>query len=128
MLLGGAHAYKTKKALKNPFLDQSTLVLREHACREELRLNGRLAPALYLGVVAMAATLAAQMRSAEPLGADEEGPVVRCRPLPQAAVEQRGAPGRLVCATATAGRSAADRDPCGAARRGIVDRLTSLAG
>ena len=31
------------------------------------------------------AALAAQMRSAEPLGADEESAVVRCRPLPQAA-------------------------------------------
>lgn len=53
VLVGVAYAYKIKKALKNPFLDQSTLALREHACHEELRLNGRLAAALYLGVVAI---------------------------------------------------------------------------
>ena len=53
VLVGAGDAYKIKKALSNPFLDQSNLALREHACREELRLNGRLAPALYLGVVAV---------------------------------------------------------------------------
>jgi uncharacterized protein len=53
VIVGAGYAYKIKKALRNPFLDQSTLALREHACREELRLNGRLARALYLGVVAI---------------------------------------------------------------------------
>jgi uncharacterized protein len=53
VLVGAVHAYKIKKALKNAFLDQSTLPLREHACHEELRLNGRLAAGLYLGVVAL---------------------------------------------------------------------------
>lgn len=47
------HAYKIKKALKNAFLDQSTLALRRHACEEELRLNGRLARGLYLDVVVL---------------------------------------------------------------------------
>jgi uncharacterized protein len=51
VLLAGGHAYKIKKALKNEFLDYSALALRRHACEEELRLNRRLAPDLYLCVV-----------------------------------------------------------------------------
>jgi uncharacterized protein len=46
-------AYKLKKALQTSYLNQSTLALREHACHEELRLNRRLAPALYLAVVSI---------------------------------------------------------------------------
>jgi aminoglycoside phosphotransferase family enzyme/predicted kinase len=51
VLVCGDRAYKIKKALKNAFLDQSTLARRRHACDEELRLNRRLAADLYLGVV-----------------------------------------------------------------------------
>jgi uncharacterized protein len=51
VLLAGGHAYKIKKALRNEFLDYSTLALRRQACEEELRLNRRLAPDLYLCVV-----------------------------------------------------------------------------
>jgi aminoglycoside phosphotransferase family enzyme/predicted kinase len=53
VLVCGGQAYKIKKALKNSFLDQSTLARRLHACHEELRLNGRLAARLYEGVVAV---------------------------------------------------------------------------
>lgn len=51
VLVCGDLAYKVKKALSNAFLDQSTLARRRRACDEELRLNRRLAPDLYLGVV-----------------------------------------------------------------------------
>jgi hypothetical protein len=51
VLLTGRYAYKVKKPVKLPFLDFSTLARRLHFCREELRLNRRLAPELYLGVV-----------------------------------------------------------------------------
>ena len=51
VLLTGQYAYKIKKAVKLPFLDFSTLALRRLFCIEELRLNRRLAPALYLDVV-----------------------------------------------------------------------------
>ena len=44
-------AYKLKKALKTAFLDQSTFARRRRACDEELCLNRRLAPDLYLGIV-----------------------------------------------------------------------------
>ena len=51
VLLAGSEAYKLKKPLHLPFLDFSTLALRRHFCEEELRLNRRLAPQVYLGVV-----------------------------------------------------------------------------
>jgi aminoglycoside phosphotransferase family enzyme/predicted kinase len=56
VLLHGGHAYKFKKALRTAFLDQSTLVQRQAACAEELRLNRRFAPEIYLGVVTVTGT------------------------------------------------------------------------
>lgn len=44
-------AYKLKKPVRYEFLDFSTLAARRHDCDEELRLNHRLAPDVYLGVV-----------------------------------------------------------------------------
>ncbi len=44
------HVYKVKKPVNFGFLDFSTLDRREHFCREELRLNQRLSPSVYLGV------------------------------------------------------------------------------
>jgi len=43
--------YKLKKPVRFPYLDFSTLVQREAACRAELRLNRELAPEIYLDVV-----------------------------------------------------------------------------
>lgn len=51
VILTGEYAYKIKKPLNLGFLDFSTLEKRRHYCEEEFRLNLRLAPALYLGVV-----------------------------------------------------------------------------
>jgi hypothetical protein len=51
VLLAGDFAYKLKKPVDLGFLDFSTLARRQFFCQEELRLNRRLAPALYLGVV-----------------------------------------------------------------------------
>lgn len=51
VLLTGAYAYKIKKAIALPFVDCTTLTARRRFCDEELRLNRRLAPALYLDVV-----------------------------------------------------------------------------
>lgn len=53
VLLAGAFAYKIKKPVDFGFLDFSTLDKRRHFCREELRLNRRTAPDLYLEVVAI---------------------------------------------------------------------------
>lgn len=48
-------AYKVKKPLKNPFLDYSTLELRQRLCEEELRLDRRYAADLYVDVVPVTA-------------------------------------------------------------------------
>jgi len=51
VILTGSVAYKIKKPVKLDFIDTSTLERRRHFCEEELRLNRRFAPDLYLGVV-----------------------------------------------------------------------------
>lgn len=50
VFLTGEYAYKVKKPVNFGFLDFSTLEKRHFFCQEELRLNARLAPDLYLGV------------------------------------------------------------------------------
>jgi aminoglycoside phosphotransferase family enzyme/predicted kinase len=47
----GNIVYKVKKPVQLSFLDFSTLEKRRHFCSEEVRLNRRLAPDVYLGVV-----------------------------------------------------------------------------
>lgn len=51
VFLAEQYAYKIKKPVRFDFLDYSTLDLRKHFCNEEVRLNRRLAPDVYLGVV-----------------------------------------------------------------------------
>ena len=51
VFLTGHYAYKIKKAVDFGFLDFTTLAARRFFCEEELRLNRRLAPTLYLDVV-----------------------------------------------------------------------------
>ena len=51
VLLADSLAYKLKKPVRLPFLDFTTLAARRRFCEEELRLNWRLAPSLYLDVV-----------------------------------------------------------------------------
>jgi aminoglycoside phosphotransferase family enzyme/predicted kinase len=51
VFLTGEFAYKLKKAVNLGFLDFSSLSARRVYCEEELRLNRRLAPELYLDVV-----------------------------------------------------------------------------
>ena len=50
VLLAGDRAYKLKKPVRLPFVDYSTPERRRHFCEEEVRLNARLAPSVYLGV------------------------------------------------------------------------------
>ena len=50
VFLAGNDVYKLKKPVKFDFLDFSTLDARERACRDELRLNRRLAHDVYLDV------------------------------------------------------------------------------
>jgi len=49
--LTGKYAYKVKKPVDFGFLDFSTIEKRKHFCEEELRLNKRLCPDIYLDVL-----------------------------------------------------------------------------
>lgn len=53
VFLVGDHVVKLKKPVCYPFLDFSTPAAREACCREEVRLNSRLAPGVYRGVMAL---------------------------------------------------------------------------
>jgi uncharacterized protein len=75
VLLAGEYAYKLKKPVKLAFLDFSTLQARRHFCDEELRLNRRLAPALYLDVI--------------PIGGSREHPQLDTEPAIEYAVRMR---------------------------------------
>ena len=55
VFLAGSFAYKVKRAVKYPFLDFSTLEKRHQACLNELRVNARTAPQLYLEVLPITA-------------------------------------------------------------------------
>ena len=56
VFLAGPYAYKLKKPVNLGFLDFTTLEKRRHYCEEEVRLNRRLAPTVYRGVVPVART------------------------------------------------------------------------
>ncbi|HUF20421.1 MAG TPA: AAA family ATPase [Burkholderiales bacterium] len=56
VLLTGRFAYKIKKHLDLGFLDFTSLDKRHHFCDEELRLNSRLSPQIYLDVVPIGGT------------------------------------------------------------------------
>ena len=114
VLLAGDYAYKLKKPVRLPFLDFTDPAARHRFCLEELRLNRRTAPGIYLDVVAIAGP-------AEAPRIGGGGPVlehaVRMRRFPQEALASRlaargafGAP----LAEALADRVAAFHD--GAAR------------
>lgn len=53
VLVAADRVLKMKKPVRFPFLDFTTLEARERNCREELRLNRRLAPDVYLRLVAL---------------------------------------------------------------------------
>ncbi len=55
LFLTGEFAYKVKKPIHFDFVNFSTVELRRHFCEEELRLNRRFAPDLYLSVVTIVA-------------------------------------------------------------------------
>ena len=86
VLLTGDYAYKIKKPVNLGFLDFSTVGMRGHYCEEELRLNRRLAPDVYLEVVPVRGTA-----DAPHIGG--EGPVldyaVKMREFPQEALASR---------------------------------------
>jgi aminoglycoside phosphotransferase family enzyme len=87
VFLAGPFVYKIKKPFDLGFLDFSTLERRRHFCNEEVRLNRRLAPEVYLDVVPLTAT-AAGLRLEGPGEAIEWA--VKMRRLPaEATLEKR---------------------------------------
>lgn len=66
VLLSGHDAFKIKKSVDLGFLDFSTLEARRFYCNEELRLNRRLAPDLYLDVVAIGGSVEQPIFGSEP--------------------------------------------------------------
>jgi aminoglycoside phosphotransferase family enzyme/gluconate kinase len=58
VVLTGGFVYKIKKPVDFGFLDFSTLQKRQHFCEEEVRLNRRFAPDIYLDVVTITGTAA----------------------------------------------------------------------
>ncbi len=57
VILTGDFVYKIKKPVDFGFLDFSTLAKRQQFCKHELRLNRRLAAAIYLEVVSVTGTM-----------------------------------------------------------------------
>jgi aminoglycoside phosphotransferase family enzyme len=82
VFLTPTHAYKMKKPVRYDFLDFSTLELRRRDCQEELRLNSRLAPGIYLDVPALRRTSAGLLQ----IGSEGEAVewLVRMHRLPKA--------------------------------------------
>lgn len=54
VFLAGRHVYKMKKPVQQASMDYRTLESRERGCRNELKLNRRLAPLVYINVVPLA--------------------------------------------------------------------------
>ncbi len=104
VLLTGAFAYKIKKPLRLDFLDFSTLEQRRRFCQEELRLNRRLAPELYLDVV--------------PIGGRPEAPRIGAEPAVEYAVKLREFPAEAVLDRALAANAVSP-----AQIRGLADLL-----
>jgi aminoglycoside phosphotransferase family enzyme/predicted kinase len=55
VFLAGDKAFKLKRAVRYPYMDFSTVALREAMCRRELDVNRAAAPGIYLGVRAIIA-------------------------------------------------------------------------
>ncbi|MFN9703623.1 MAG: AAA family ATPase [Planctomycetota bacterium] len=70
--LAGDLVYKLKKAVTLPFVDFAPLAARRQACRDEVRLNRRLCPDVYLGTAALRRGADGEVRFA-PVGDDDGG-------------------------------------------------------
>ena len=82
VIIDADFVYKLKKPIDLGFLDFSSLEKRHHYCAEEIRLNKRLSPDLYLDVLPIHG-------SVDDPSFEQAGPVleylVRMRPFPQQA-------------------------------------------
>jgi len=135
VFLAGDFAYKLKKPVDFGFLDFTTLEKRRFACHEEVRLNRRLAPDWYLGVVPLCReTAGLRLRPAGCSGGQEVEPTVQMRRLPQDGLLDRLAvQGRLkighmvdIARQLAAFHARADRGP-EIAHGGELDRIRAPA-
>ncbi len=78
VILTGDFAYKIKKPIDLGFLNFSSLAARHHYCLHELELNHRLAPQIYLDVIA--------------IGGKSESPILGEEPAIEYAVKMRQFP------------------------------------
>ncbi|QSI77576.1 AAA family ATPase [Niveibacterium microcysteis] len=89
VLLTGDFAYKLKKPVDLGFVDFSTLALRRRDCEDELRLNRRLAPELYLALVTFCGDPHAPRLRSDADAADVIDYAVQMREFPQDALLDR---------------------------------------
>lgn len=106
VFLAGERAYKLKKPIRNAFWDRRPLAVRAFLCREELRLNRRLAPEVYLGLLELRADAAGR------LSLDGDG-----RTVDHLVVMQRLAPEQMLDAAVAGGTVTA------AQVAGVAERL-----
>ncbi|CAN7666742.1 AAA family ATPase [Variovorax paradoxus] len=83
VLLTATHAYKLKKPVRFPFVDFASIAARKHFCEEELRLNRRFAPSLYLDVVPVCGAREAPRLGGDGVPIDH---VVRMRRFPESSL------------------------------------------
>ena len=107
VFLAGDRAYKLKKPVVLPFVDYGTAERRRAMCEEEVRLNRRLAPDVYLGTRAVIAT--ADGVALAPAGASR-----RDRPRRRDAAVRRGSNARGACRRTAASTT---RRSCAVGRR-----------
>lgn len=136
VFLAGEHAYKLKKPLDLAFLDFTDPQRRRHFCEEEIRLNRRTAPDIYLDTVPVTGT-----PEAPRIGGDDGEPMewaVRMRRFPQQALlsslasnltgEQFDALGSMVAGFhEAADRRPPPRDAVAAAVTPALDNCRALA-
>ncbi|MGH8296814.1 MAG: AAA family ATPase, partial [Steroidobacteraceae bacterium] len=93
VLLAGQFAYKIKRPVRYPFVDLTSLERRRFLCEEELRLNRRFAPSLYIDICQVASVNgASRILARDAAGAmssgSQEAPIldyaVRMHRFPQA--------------------------------------------
>ncbi|NJN47202.1 MAG: AAA family ATPase [Candidatus Competibacteraceae bacterium] len=87
ILLVGDYAYKIKKPLDLGFLDFTSLAHRKIYCEEELRLNRRLAPDIYMDCIPICGSVENPILDGDPANAVEYA--VKMRRFPQSALLDR---------------------------------------
>src|SRR5689334_7332158 len=142
VFVGSQYALKVKRPVKLPFLDYGTLERRRAMCREEVRLNRRLAPGLYLGTVG----IVPGDEGGVALVADDEAPGVievgvlmrryderdtlaaRCADDTADAAQLRAVGARLAAFHAAGARPEQAEDALAALRQAVRSTLDDLEG